>query len=263
MEKFVTQAGVTAVRPRKPDPILLVIVLAFLATLEPAYAAAQQGTPDVPTIIANMVRAQAENRAHMHAYMINRTYQVYGGEAKEKPKSEVLANIQFLPPNQKSYSIEQSSGGTAEHVVRKALEKEVELAKKPSVTAMNGENYDFGLIGEQALNGKPTWVLSIQPRHSCKELLKGKIWVDKETYLVRRVDGELSKTPSWWVRNVHLVITFAENSGMWLQTSQVAKANLRIAGVFTLVSRDEVVASENMARASYQMPVARSQRSGR
>jgi hypothetical protein len=236
------------VRPKIQDPRLWLVVIALLAMLAPAYAS-DTSAPDVPTIIARMVRAQAENRARLHPYMINRTYQVFGGEKEQKPKSEVMANIRFLPPNQKSYSIEQSSGGTAEHVVRKALEKEVELSKTPAATAMNGENYNFKLLGEEMRDGAASYVLSIEPRHSCKELLKGKIWVDKETYLVRRVEGEPSKTPSWWVRSVHLVITFAENGGMWLQNSSVAKANLRIAGIFTLVSRDEVLLSESLADA--------------
>jgi len=235
----------------------MMVVIALLAMMEPTLAAAlEDAPPDVATILARMVRAQAENRARMHAYMINRTYQVFGGEAKEKPKSEVTANIQFLPPNRKSYTIEQSSGGTAEHVVRKALEKEVELSKTPSATAMNGENYKFELLGQETRDGVTSYVLGIQPRRDCKELLRGKVWVDKNTYLVHRVEGEPSKSPSFWVRSVHLVITFAENSGMWLQTSQVARANLRIAGMFTMVSRDEVVPAESVAEVTVPKPVA-------
>ncbi len=239
-------------RQRPQDPIFLIFVIALLAALAPVSALALEDTPDasapnVATIVARMVRAQAENRARMHPYMVNRTYQVFGHGEHEKSKSEVTANIQFLPPNRKSYTIDKSSGGTAENVVRKALEKEVELSKDPSITAMNGENYDFSLIGEETNDGVTSYVLGIAPRRETKELLKGKIWVDKSNYLVRRVEGEPGKTPSWWVRSVHLVITFAENGGMWLQNSSVAKANLRIVGLFTMVSRDEVVPSESLA----------------
>jgi len=41
--------------------------------------------------------------------------------------SEITASVDFLPPQQKTFAILQSTGGMAERMVRKTLEREVEL----------------------------------------------------------------------------------------------------------------------------------------
>ena len=44
--------------------------------------------------------------------------------------------------------------------------------------------------------------------------------------------------PSWWVRNVNIVLFFGDAGGMWLQTGLEATANVRILGQATVISHD-------------------------
>jgi len=70
-----------------------------------------------------------------------------------------------------------------------------------------------------------------------KDLISGEVWVDKHSFLVRQIDGEIAKTPSWWLRKVRVKLTFADLDGTWLQTGMEAVADVRILGPHTLTSR--------------------------
>jgi hypothetical protein len=61
--------------------------------------------------------------------------------------------------------------------------------------------------------------------------------LDKQSFFVRRIEGEIAKTPSWWLKRVRVNLVFAEFEGTWLQTSMEAVADVRIVGLHTLTSR--------------------------
>jgi hypothetical protein len=129
----------------------------------------------------------------------------------------------------------------AEHAVRKALEKEAQLARTPEVSEITPRNYTFELLGNQILPGGGCYVVRIKPRERSKELLDGQIWVDTTTYQIRRVEGRLAKNPSFWVKQLDLVINFDEVSGMWLKTSSDAVARIRWAGEYRVTAQDSGV----------------------
>ncbi len=45
------------------------------------------------------------------------------------------------------------------------------------------------------------------------------------------------KTPSWWLKQVHVKLIFADLDGNWVQTSMEATADVRLAGAHTLTSQ--------------------------
>jgi len=76
------------------------------------------------------------------------------------------------------------------------------------------------------------------PRRKESHLLRGDIWVDANTCLLHRFEGELAKPPSWWVRDVNVTFVYGDVGGMWLQTATEAAADVRILGRTRMVSRD-------------------------
>jgi outer membrane lipoprotein-sorting protein len=212
-----------------------------------SFASAQQ--PDVNGIVEKMVQAQAANRERLKAYMLTRTYQVFGGN-EEKAKSTVTAEVSYVPPQQKDFKIQQSTGGMAERVVRKALEHEVKMTKDPQVGEITPQNYNFEYVGTQAIWGNNCFVFEIKPKRDSKELLKGRVWIDAERFLIRRVEGKPAKDPSWWVNDVRVTVTYDEVAGMWMQTGTDARAKVRFAGTYRLVSKDnEVRTAQSVAGA--------------
>jgi hypothetical protein len=91
------------------------------------------------------------------------------------------------------------------------------------------------------------------PRRNEKSLLRGEVWVDANTYLLQRVEGQPAKSSSWWVRDIRIVLLYGDVDGMWLQTDLEATANVRILGPSAMVSSDmkyefsELVADEPAA----------------
>ncbi|MBI4455960.1 MAG: outer membrane lipoprotein-sorting protein [Acidobacteria bacterium] len=217
---------------------------------------AEQATrtvPSVETIIARMAQARAKNEALFRPYVVTRDYTLFGKE-RQKIKSQVVADVTFVPPDFKKYAIQHSQGtGLGEKIVRRMLEGEAEITKDSS-TDLSPDNYDFRFIGEEEVKGQRCYVLELLPRRKDKNLLRGSIWIDASTYLLRRTEGEPAKSPSWWLRDVRIAFVYGDVGGMWLQTASESTANVRILGRHTMVSRDveykisELVALESSAR---------------
>jgi hypothetical protein len=109
-----------------------------------------------------------------------------------------------------------------------------------------------------ALGGHPCYLLQLQPKHKREDLVAGRGWIDAKTNLPRLIDGELAKNPSWWLKRVHLTLTFGDVGGMWLQTGTTAVADVRMFGEHTLTSRElTYTAGEMEAR---NQPPARKRR---
>jgi hypothetical protein len=206
--------------------------------LTAAVAVAQIPRSAVGTIVERMEQAALENRTHYRPYIVTREYRMYGSDAQQ-PKSEVTAEVSFVPPGRKGFRITDSNGSLrGESIVKHILEDESKAATTGNTSgAIARENYNFQLLGEEALNGSDCFVLALSPKRQDKSLVAGKAWVDKSSYLVRRVDGEMAKMPSWWLKTVHVTVDFDLVDGMWLQERTRAVADVRMVGRHVLTSQ--------------------------
>ncbi len=198
-------------------------------------------------IVEQMARAQAENRPQA-SYREVLKYRIFPSNNLNSV-SEIVAEVDFQRPRTKRYAIRKTSGSRgAEQAVRSILDHEVQASANgreiPSAAAMQG-NYDVTYLGEDVVEGHPCYLLDLSPKRKDKNLIAGKAWVDKRTFLVREINGDLVKTPSWWLRKVHVKIMFDDVGGTWLQTSTEATADVRIFGNHTLTT--EIVEFQNTA----------------
>jgi hypothetical protein len=185
-----------------------------------------------------MTRARLENRTRFRPYIVTREYKLFG-EERDKAKSQVIADVAFVPPDSKKYTIQQTNGsGLGGMIVRRMLANEAEVTKDYTSTDFSPENYSFRFLREERVVDQPCYVLELLPRRKDKRLLHGEIWVDSNTYLPRRSEGELAKAPSWWARDVRVAFVYGKVGEMWLQTASEASANVRILGRSTMVSQD-------------------------
>ena len=100
-------------------------------------------------------------------------------------------------------------------------------------------NYDFRFIRAEDLDGQLCYMLELLPRRKDHYLLGGYIWVDANTCLLRRGEGEpANKSPSWWLRNIRIELAYDNVGGMWLQTASDVTVDVRIFGQYTMVTRD-------------------------
>lgn len=239
-------------RLRASKPILCALLLSALT----AFA-----QTDVQTIVTKMVAAQQQAKANLRAYQATRKYQIFKGAEQ---KSQVTAEVNYEPPQRKSFNIVQSTGGTGEGVIKKALEHEVAATREPRDYEISPANYDFEYAGDSDCAGSHCFVLTLKPKRNCKDLVEGKAWVDQSSYLIRRIEGELAKSPSWWVKKALVVVEYGNVEGMWLQTKSVADAKLRMVGDYKLVSENvdlraaDTVATARPPRSSFRRRLANS-----
>ncbi len=213
----------------------LLVFFAFAAQAGYSQQPLTTAAPSVDVIAERMQQAQQANRQRARAYTVTRDYRFFDAN-QNAPKSEVIADISFVPPDRKTFTIEKADGSErGQSIVKHILESEAEAAKKNSPLAIEPSNYTFTLLGEEAVDGRPCWVLKLKPKHERKDLIDGKAWVDRDSYLIHRVEGDMAKSPSWWLKRVHLTVDFADIGGMWMQKGTRAMADVRFFGphVFT------------------------------
>jgi hypothetical protein len=228
--------------------LLTVTVVGATAQITQGGSLAKQGasTPgnppaqvvDLNTLVDRMEAAQRSNPARFHAYAVTREYQLFSADERE-PDSTATARVNFFPPHVKNYVIENQTGnGRAEKIAKKILDHESDAARASEPpTLLDRSNYNFTYLGTAVVDNQPCYVLGLTPRRDDKNLVRGKAFIDTATYMPRLVDGDLAKTPSWWLKQVHLTLGFTQMNGMWLQGNTKAVADVRLLGRHTLVSR--------------------------
>lgn len=224
--------------------VLRFVQVAWLVCLVSSVAMAQipssatAANPDVRTIVSRMMQAQEQNKVSSRAITVKRDYQLLDKESAQKAR--VIANVTYLPPDHRQYEVESSHGGMGEKVLRDVLDHETETknAKETARKEFSPDNYAFSLAGYEDLDGRKCFVLAMNPRHDDKDLLRGRVWIDAGNFNIRRVEGNPSKSPSWWIRDLHVLMSFSEVDGMWLRTFTQAVANVRFKGKYEMVARD-------------------------
>ena len=230
--------GLTIMTPAIMTPLLK---MAGLTTLLCCFAIAQQSAstavPSLTSIVQGMEKSQSEVR-RQPPYQVIRQYSLFGMKSSSA-NAEVVAQVDFTPPTGKDYSIQKWSGSArGKQIVQRVLDHETEASKgNQARTALTRDNYDFILMGDTVLDGRPCYVLGLQPKRKEKDLVSGSAWVDKSSFLVLHVEGETARAPSWWLKSVRIKLSFGDVSGAWLQTSMEAVADVRLLGLHTLRSR--------------------------
>jgi hypothetical protein len=214
------------------------LILLFLTSAATCDSAQIESPVSSENIVARMAQAGEHNHIHFQPYVVTRDYKLFDKEAIV-PTSEVIAELSFVPPYIKSYAIRNTHGASmGESIVRRMLEGQMAFAKDSGSTDISQGNYDFRFIREEDVNGHHCYLLELLPRRKAKNLLRGSIWVDANTYLIHRVEGEPAKSSSWWLRDVRIVLLFGYVGEMWIQTSSESTANVRIVGQCKMISQD-------------------------
>ena len=201
-----------------------------------AAALAGEGPPDTQVIVERMLQAQRQNKARVRTFTVKRGYSLR--DKQDQEKARIVARITNLPPGDRQYQVETGSGGIGEKVLRDILIKDAARPRDSERSELSPANYVFQLLGETQLEGRRCYLLSLSPLREEKDLLRGQVWVDAENYHVHRIEGSPVKTPSWWIRDLHVLMSFAEIDGMWLRTFTHAVANVRFKGRYVMESRD-------------------------
>ncbi|MGB7547743.1 MAG: hypothetical protein WBM14_08335 [Terracidiphilus sp.] len=225
-------------RTKAASPMLWLSGLVLLATLTSSSQAisstAEIKSPDLDLILQRIEDVQHQDPAESRPYEVTREYKVFRGYDKQ-PVSEVIAEIDFVPPDTKTYRITQTSGNVlGERVIRELLDRETESAKYEHGAEISRGNYDFVFLRRQSFGDVPEYVFAVFPKRKGKYLLRGQIWVDASSFRIRQIKGVPAKSSSFWLKSLHITLQFAELGGMWVPVTFDGIATVRIFGEYTL-----------------------------
>lgn len=209
--------------------ILSAVTIAVFTT---GTGSAQTGIPplSVNDVVARMMEFDAQRQSQMAGYTAVRYYSA----VNKKRHAEMLVQVRCDSDGGKQFDVlsEEGSGSIRRHVFHKLLSEETEASRRGTrnSTRITPDNYDFKIIGQQALETGPAYVLEISPKTRNKYLIRGRIWVDANDYSIVRIEGQPARNPSFWVRSVHFVHTYQKIGPFWFASSTRTTSEIRIFG---------------------------------
>ena len=210
----------------------LVLLATLASSAQVTSAPAEIKPPDLAPILQHLEETQ--DPAQFRQYEVTREYKMFRGDDKQ-PTSEVTTQIEFIPPDMWTYKVTQARGNRlAEKMVRELLDREKEAVKKGHSNNITRANYDFVFLRRENFGTVPEYVLEIIPKRKDKYHLRGEIWVDATTFRIRRIEGVPAKSPSFWIKNIHITLQLAQLGGMWVPASFDAIGTVRFFGQYTL-----------------------------
>lgn len=224
---------------------LAALVLLF-STLDHGKAGVEN-IPGAPFITLPMEqilsRMEANSRLRERAlagYTALRTYAAANGDSSDR-KAEMQVKVVYSSPATKDFTIVSEDGSEfiRNKVFKRAMETEKEALRPDSKqrSALTSENYSFLLVGDEILRGRRCYVLDTNPKRKDKLLVRGKVWVDCSDYAIVRIQGELVKTPSMFVRKVHFTRDYTKVGDFWLPLRDASVSQLLMLGKSTMTVR--------------------------
>lgn len=118
------------------------------------------------------------------------------------------------------------------NVIVRVLQSEVTHVSKQrgAETALNDQNYKISYKGMEQIDGRPLYAFNVKPRKKRPGLFKGRIFIDPFTGSLRRAEGTMVKSPSWFVKKVEFVQDYEDVGGFILPVRMHSVAKARIIG---------------------------------
>ncbi len=201
----------------------LTIILAALAVMPAAANVAQHTTTLLDRFLAPDDQPLVSYRAYRHLSASTR-----GG----KMSASIEAWTSLDPQRGFTYEITKTDGSglIQTRVLRKALEAEqdaVESAASKEQSALTPSNYEF--LDISPLTDRLVRV-NVRPRRNHVMLINGQLVIESDSADLVRVDGELSKRPSFWTRRVHVVREYERIAGVHVPVRMTSDADVLIVG---------------------------------
>jgi hypothetical protein len=213
---------------------ILALLLLLVLVSDPPLASAQD-SPSVPSaneIVARMGARDAQRQLATEGYAGMRKY-ILENEGLHK-HAEMIVRVNGDPDGTKHFEIVSEEGWKAahKHVLRKMLDSEAKTSRpeERAKARLNPENYDFQMLGVEAVGDRPAYVLEISPKRKEKYLFRGRIWVDTEDYALVRAEGKPAENPSFWTKSTHFVQNYGKNGPAWFPVSTRSATEVRIFG---------------------------------
>ena len=208
----------------RPNWFVAGVALALaVATAHPVAVTPAQGPPTV------LQRFLARGEEPVVEYRALRRLEAHN--PKFNQSAWMLAWTEYDHVNGFRYEIvsEGGSGYIRSKVLRAALDGEQKIwaNREPQKASFTHENYEFDAAAS-APDGLAS--VSVKPRRKDVLLVEGAIFVQPSDGDLARIEGKLSKAPSFWTRRVDVVRRYERHGGVRVPVSIESVAHVLIAG---------------------------------
>lgn len=224
-------------------PVLAVVALA--GTTGPTLSAVEEETRDASPFLASL---DSLSRQSIGSWTARRRLEGELVDKDERGWMEVVTR--FDRRNGVSHAIiaEGGSNRIRQRALASVLEKEIGAARDEEArrAAFSRENYRYRLLGASWDDVR----IELLPLREDVRLLKGSAVVDSQSGDLRKVEGQLARNPSFWIRDVHVARTYARVGSATLPVDLVSTARVRMFGAARLRIRTQYTSVDGRPVAS-------------
>jgi len=217
--------------------IFPVLIFETISTLSLGISAAHSQTVlPVEQSVDRMQQHDAAQARELKHYESTRHYQVQYKGMGTHLAAAMDVDLNFDTATGKSFRIVSQSGSKllCDKVLKRAVESEEEASKDKSSTALNATNYRFELLGTELVDGRPSYILQVDPLRKSKFLYRGKVFVDADDYAVTKIEVEPAQNPSFWISSTHIENKNLKTDGVWLPEKNRSESKIRLGGTAVL-----------------------------
>lgn len=213
----------------------LLLLSGSAVSTAPSAPAAVPALP-LSKIVARIQQQSAFQSHELESYDATRHYTIQYKGFGADIAAQMAVVVHFDQASGKSFRILSQSGSKllCDKVLKKAVESEQEAARDKSATALSPANYRFAFSGTGVLNGRPNYILTVEPLRPGKFLYRGKVWIDAADYQVARIEVQPAKNPSFWIAHSDIENTYSPTDGIWLPEHNRSQSKIRIGGTAVL-----------------------------
>lgn len=183
-------------------------------------------------IVDAMQRHDQTQAGALNRYHALRHYSVVYRGFTRTITASMDVEVDYNAASGKSFHIvsQTGSGVLCQKVLKRAVESEKEASQEKSATALTPANYRFELAGIEQVNGRPAYILKVDPISPSQFLYQGRIWVDAADFAVARMEVQPAKSPSFWISRTVIHHTNQLTGGFWLPAENRSETKVRIGG---------------------------------
>jgi hypothetical protein len=210
--------------------VLLVAACGALAGLGDQAGDHGEGPPSqAQSIVAGLEATSSRESRLTESFATEKTFTIV---RDGQTKAQVVAALRFTAPDVKVFTVLESRGSDfiRTRVIDRMMATEIELARNRSRSraAISSDNYEFGSVREDG----DAFVIETLPRRQDEFLFRGRVWITKDGFHLKRIEGEPAKNPSFWTRRIRFVSEFEPVNGVWVQVRALARVTVRWFGEY-------------------------------
>jgi hypothetical protein len=178
----------------------------------------------------------------------NESVHIEASLPKLAERGSLAAIRRQLPLAPPEYHVLSSDGGRTvrQQVIGRYLSADAEAATLSQASvAVTPANYRFRFIASLSDGETLTYIYEITPREKRTGLIRGQLWIDAGTGIAVRQSGQLVRTPSIFVRNVHITRETLLREGAAHETITRVEIDTRLFGRANLTIRERPCLSES------------------